>query len=331
MSNVPGNYATELAEAKALQESGDVPGAIPLYEQLAGKGSTLAMVWLGYIYLKGGGVEADINKALAWYLQAASAGDGDAMGRLGTIYQLGDGVPADLAAARQWYEKAARAGDVDGQYNLGVVLFEAGKIKLAMKWIGKAAERGHAAAIRTRRDRNAYKLLEKKRYPQALPLLDLAASEGSAWAQEIIGWMHIGGHGVQQDYNEAIKHYEAAYSGDRRGAAIYIGRAHLEAKRPELALQWLRKDAHPSSSSLYWQYRVLKQHPGLGNHPRELRELLDEAAKSGHVFAKREIAVQMMKDRTALTARLRGLRDFLCLLPEVFRIVCANPHDERLN
>jgi TPR repeat protein len=86
--------------------SGDLPGAMALYEKAAEAGSPEAQVRLAYLL-----DYAEYNeKAVHWYRAAADQDYPEGIGGLAEMYAKGEGVPKDLAKARELFEKAGEAG-----------------------------------------------------------------------------------------------------------------------------------------------------------------------------------------------------------------------------
>jgi len=320
----------ELKAVEAQFRAGDLIGALAGFERLAELGSAPAMTWLGYMYLYGKGVVVDTAIAFDWFSKAAQAEDAEAMTWIGYIYFSGIGVPTDEAAALQWYLKASEAGDAEGQHRLAWMLEKVGQLEEAECWIRKAAGQGYSASVRWVRGRSAYDLLCAKRYDEALAILKTLSDEGSAWAHERLGWMYWHGHGVRKDTDQSIQHYEAAYDGGQVSAANVLGGLYFRKGRPETALLWWRKATENPISILYWQYRVTKTHSQLEAYPGESDALLIEAADAGHVIAKRDIALRMMKGQRSFGTRLEGLRAWFKVFPYAIRIVMNDEHDERL-
>ncbi|SEC65810.1 hypothetical protein SAMN05519104_1811 [Rhizobiales bacterium GAS188] len=284
----------ELEAAVSLYEAGDEAGARLSFEKLAELGSAPAMTWLGYI-----------------------------------LY-FGRGVAADKAEAHRWYSKAAVAGHAEAQHGLAALLDEAGDREEAERWVRKAADQGYQPSVSWVSEADAYKMLKDKRFDEALPVLRSAAEAGSAWAHEVLGWMCWTASGVRRDYGQAIEHYRTAYDGGRDIVARDIGRLHLNSGHPEIALEWLRKGIRKPISSLYWQYAVIKRHPHLARHPDELDVLLKQAAAAGHAFARRDLALRMMKGHRQFGTRLQGLCAWFGLFPYILRLVRNDENDERL-
>jgi TPR repeat protein len=356
----------ELELARAAFHSGDEASAAAWLERLAEQGSAPAMTWAGYVYLYGKGVAVEKALALKWFSKAAEAGDAEAMSWIGHIYASGDGVPADMAmahqwylkaaeggdaygmsrvahlycsgegvavdmaAARQWYLKAAEAGDAYGQHCLASMLDKDGEPEEAERWLQKAAEQGYEPSLRSVREQRAYEMFKEKRYGEALPILSEAARAGSAWAHEMLGIMCWNACGVSEDREQSLRHYQSAYDGGRTSLAPSIVAMHLKLGHPEAALEWASKGAVPPISSLYWQYRVLREHPHLQRHARESVEFLRKAADAGHMFAKRDIAVGMIKGSEGLGGRFLGALAWAGFFPNVVRIAAKDLEDERL-
>ncbi|WP_404383844.1 tetratricopeptide repeat protein [Caenispirillum salinarum] len=144
-------------EAYAAYKMGDYDTARSLWEALAAKGNTTAMVNLANLFEQGQGTPADRAAALEWTRRAAEAGDTRAMVSLGVAHEGGaSGLPRDLEAAERWFRKAAETGDADAHFNLGVLLLTnrgqglettpPDQRRAAARHLRAAAEAGHAEA-----------------------------------------------------------------------------------------------------------------------------------------------------------------------------------------
>jgi TPR repeat protein len=330
--------ATELGDAEAMGWLGNIyfyGHGVPVDFQLARDwylkgalaGDADAMCRFGQMYFYGSGVDVDKTIAFQWYLKAAEAGDGNAMSRVGSMYSVGDEIPVDTDAARFWYSKSAEAGDAYGQHCYASVLDKAGEHDEAVSWLRKASDQGHDPATKALGEQTAYQFLQEKRYAEAALLLK---ESGSAWAHEWLGYLYGRGHGVSKDLDMAIAYYEMAYSGGNQAAAIRLGHTNFKQGRPNEAIDWLRKATSKPISSAYWQYRILKNNPHLQRHPGEADELLKQAADAGHVFARRALAMRMIKGDKVLGSRSKGVRAYLAIFLHAIRIVAHDEYDERL-
>lgn len=88
----------------------DYAKAMQYYEKAAAKGSTHAMIRLGYMYVeKEASQRRDFAKAMEWYKKAAALGSSYAMYCVGVLYHTGHesfGVEQNFEAAREWYNDA---------------------------------------------------------------------------------------------------------------------------------------------------------------------------------------------------------------------------------
>ena len=171
--------------AKVAENVGDIETALEHYNKVVEDGTeqfyiASAMVYLGYIYETGDGVEQDGAKAVEWYTKAADLGDSDAMNSLGYMYETGNGVEQDGAKAVEWYTKAADSGHTDAMNYLGYI-YEHGDVveqdvAKAVGWYTKAADLGNTDAINS------------------------------------LGYMYAEGYGVEQDNDKALEWYVKSLS-----------------------------------------------------------------------------------------------------------------------
>lgn len=120
LGNVEAQYRLARIVAKGAKGiKQDLPTALKLYQDAAGKGHAPAMNALGQMYQNGLGVPADPAKAVEWYQKAAEKKLAEAENNLGMMYLNGKGVARDLGEAFKHFEIAAGQGDGWGLNNLG--------------------------------------------------------------------------------------------------------------------------------------------------------------------------------------------------------------------
>lgn len=129
---------------------GDFSTAYREFRTLANRGDAKGQNGLGILYLRGWGVDQDLDKALNLFHKAAKKGHRAAENNLGEMYLAGVGVPKDFAKAFDWCWRAAQKGDPDAQNNLGV-MFAGGlgvekDYGMAMYWFQKSAKQGNIEA-----------------------------------------------------------------------------------------------------------------------------------------------------------------------------------------
>lgn len=90
--------------------------ALKIWLPQAQQGDPAAQTYVGEIYEKGLGLEADYQLARNWYLKAAEQGYARAQINLGYLYESGLGVTRNLVTAMNWYRKASGLGERNLEY-----------------------------------------------------------------------------------------------------------------------------------------------------------------------------------------------------------------------
>ena len=91
----------------------------------------------------GGGVAQDKAAALVWLRRAAAQGFAKAENFVGSFHEDGWATRQDLLAAAQCYARAAHGGDFRGCFNHARMLVARGRVREALRWIGRAAAEGN--------------------------------------------------------------------------------------------------------------------------------------------------------------------------------------------
>lgn len=71
----------------------------------------------------------------------------DAVLAMGWFYLNGVGVQADIEQARRWYRKSARQGDAKAMFSLGQMAYDEQDYGDAVIWFKRAVENGHAVSL----------------------------------------------------------------------------------------------------------------------------------------------------------------------------------------
>lgn len=103
----------------------DTLQAVQLLQQYAASNDTRAMSALGVLYLKGAGVEKDVETGLYWLESAGAGGYPLAYINIGTAYHYGQyGLEQDFETAYNYYLTAHRAGYPFACYTVGYMLYK---------------------------------------------------------------------------------------------------------------------------------------------------------------------------------------------------------------
>ncbi|RHZ79856.1 hypothetical protein Glove_140g79 [Diversispora epigaea] len=128
----------------------DAKKAFQIYNNLADKGSLIALNTVAFCYEYGFGVEKNKEKAFELYLKSAEKGYLIAQSNVGGFHGNGTGITSDEAKGFQWVIKSALAGNIDAMFNVGWHYdngISVGKDeKETVKWYLKGAEKGDSSA-----------------------------------------------------------------------------------------------------------------------------------------------------------------------------------------
>lgn len=97
--------------ARAYQKSSRSEIALPILEALSKQGYVAAYDNIGWIYVEGKAVPADIKLAVSYFRQGADAKQPEAMTSLGIVYEY----HRNYAVAKYWYQKAMVLGYLDAK------------------------------------------------------------------------------------------------------------------------------------------------------------------------------------------------------------------------
>jgi TPR repeat protein len=89
-------------------------------------------------------LDSDEEEAFRLNAIAASKGMHDAVLAMGWFYLNGCGVEADLEEAISWFKKSARQGEPRSLFSLGQIAFDRGDFAEALQWLNMAIAKGHS-------------------------------------------------------------------------------------------------------------------------------------------------------------------------------------------
>lgn len=298
----------------------DYAQAFMLYQKSAGQSNPYASYELAKMYRDGIGTEADNVKSQRYFSQAldgfysleADSHDDKLQYRIGQMLSTGTGTEKDEKKAAVYWEKAAKLGNVNAQYALGRYWLEheIGNPEQAVKWIQKAAEGEHTAALyllakmylegksvpqdikraveffTKAADQNhdfaAYRLgklfltgeLVAKDVPTAIKWLSKAADANNPYAQYTLGKLYLAGEETEKDVQKAIAYFTQSSDGGNDFAAYQLGKIYLNGdevqKNVEEAILWLSRAADKGNQ--YAQYALGKLYLCGREIPRDIEK-----------------------------------------------------------
>ncbi|MDO6460437.1 caspase family protein [Granulosicoccaceae sp. 1_MG-2023] len=128
--------------------------ALKIWLPQAKEGDAAAQTYVGEIYEKGLGIQADYQIAAEWYRRAAEQGYSRAQINLGFLYESGLGVERDLTTAMNWYRQASGLSDGNLEFVSSV---EAGNRKAKAREFDRLQEensqlKAQVVALKSERD-----------------------------------------------------------------------------------------------------------------------------------------------------------------------------------
>ena len=148
--------AVKNLKAYAAYKAGEYDTARQLWEELAAKGNTTALVNLANLFQQGQGVTEDQKRAMSYVIKAAKLGDARAQYELGIAHEKGTVIERDIDSAAKWLRMSAEQDYADGQFAYGVMLAtgygkgidkaSAEERSQALEWLKKAKANGNVEA-----------------------------------------------------------------------------------------------------------------------------------------------------------------------------------------
>jgi TPR repeat protein len=245
-------------------------------KQLIDFGNSNAMVIMGDRFYEGRGVVKDYKKAFNLYKSAANSGNPRGQSGLAMLYIKGEGVEKNLEEGKRYNDLALESNDARAMYNMvyfrkneagtwlnksvelnyyealavkgGVYSSESYKGKdyrLAIELFKKAAQQDYAPAF----NKLAKMFLEGKGVKQdkfkGAILLEKGIELGSTGSCVLLGMLYDAGYGVTRDRVKAFKYYMMAAQKNNEEAQYLVGSCYMQGKGVEKddkkAVYWLGK------------------------------------------------------------------------------------------
>lgn len=178
---------------------------------------------------------------------------------------------------------------------------------------------------------SAYADLNAGRHDEARAALDALAAAGEQRAFLYLGWIHERGLGTNIDEARAAACYLQLCDEGDADACFYAGSLNFRRRRMAEALNlYVRaaKAGHPSAA--YWASAI---YGGEGNtvvQPALADEYLRLAAANGHVFAKRDLAKQLMTETRSPFGKISAATKYASAILRGIALLARNADDPRV-
>lgn len=177
----------------------------------------------------------------------------------------------------------------------------------------------------------AASLYQAQRYGEAFVRYQTLAEQGNAQAQLILAGMLADGIGTVPDRDKSEILYERAAQNGSPQAQHHLGYICYQRNDYSGACSWYQSSAShgylPALWRLAWLYR---QGKGVLRDDSRAYELYEQAAHGGHVFAKRDLALMLLKGHKGIAQAFRGLALLFECIFDGIRIASRSDRDERL-
>lgn len=173
-------------------------------------------------------------------------------------------------------------------------------------------------------------LIQRGRLEDAYSLCLRLGEAGSRAAQLRLGWIHQTGKGVQKDLDEAKRWYSRAIHSESAQAEFYIASVYWENRDVQQTIEWLEQSAAKAyPPALFELGRMYKAGYGIATDAHKGLAYLERAAGRGHLFARREIAREMLKGRHGWQKVPLGFLEMLNISWTGFLVARQDLYDDR--
>ncbi|MCD6027034.1 MAG: Sel1 domain protein repeat-containing protein [Solimicrobium sp.] len=248
----------------------NVEFAIFYYREGAKRGSASACNNLGKLYLYGLGVEQNFQTAKLCFEEAVRSDYADAYNNIGIIHEYGYGVSKDTKQAMNYYRAAFQNGCSIAQSNFERLQIsddrevrlqreseQGQKKQQQIKPEAVKREKIAESAVQSSKDtiNLVLKLIEQKKFSEALPVLQKLANEGRPVAQYQLGRLFYYGVAVAQNFERAIGWFYKAARQDSADACNKIAVMFRDGQGVErnerMSVAWCREGIALNSAQAF--------------------------------------------------------------------------------
>lgn len=278
----------------------DYQQALRLYRCSSEQSNPYASYELAKMYRDGIGTEPDGQRAASFFKHAfqgflsleTDSHDDKLQYRLGQMLYTGTGAEKDERKAEAYWQKAAKLGNVNAQYALARHWLKnrTGDLKLAVKWIQKAAEEENTAAVYTLGKLYLEGEVVSQDIKAAMELFEQAAEKGHDYAAYRLGCLYLSGELTEKNVEAAVAWLETA-AGSNHPLALYrLGKLFLVGedvpKDVDQAIDYFKRAAEGGNEYAEFQLgKLYLQGEDVPKHVEEAVAWLSRCAGRGNQFA----------------------------------------------
>ncbi len=168
-------------------------------------------------------------------------------------------------------------------------------------------------------------------YKKAFLIYKKLAAEGSVPSQVFLGWMYQKGLGVEKDFEKSFFYYKHAAKLGSSEAQFYLAKLYAKQGDFEETKIWYLKAAEnkysPALFRLGWIYDIGR---GVTSDKERALQYYERASNLGHIFAKKYLAILLMKGHKGFLFRMLGILIFVQCIGLTISVAAKDPYSERL-
>jgi hypothetical protein len=177
----------------------------------------------------------------------------------------------------------------------------------------------------------AAKLYREGKFGPAFERYLVVAQQGDVYSQAFVGWMYATGCGVTRNEAEALKWYSVAANNGSAMAQELLGFHLYSTKKYSDAISWYEKAGTQGNMTALWRLgRMYRDGKGVDSDKNRAYSLFEKASQKGHVFARRDLAVLRMQGHRGVGQVLSGVFLFVRAVTDLIRISWKSESDERI-
>jgi len=172
-------------------------------------------------------------------------------------------------------------------------------------------------------------LIDRGRHDEAFRKCRGLAEAGLTCAQLRLGWMYHSATGTPEDWLEAESWYRRAIAAGSPESEFYLAALCSAKGEPANALEWFEKSArHGYAPAIYHLGRMYLHGAGVALDEEKAYRYFEEAARAGHLFARRNIARRMAYGRCGIGQIPRGILSLIGVYCSAIKVGSQNPDNQ---
>ena len=160
----------------------------------------------------------------------------------------------------------------------------------------------------------ANKAFQSEDYDRAFALFDALSQQGDNRVNICLGWLYMQGFGTPQDFTKAKDLFKNLEEQEEAQGSYYLGSLLLkEGKLEEAKLAFEKAAQLANPSAAYWAYELNSGYAGSKIDLQKASHFLSLAENLGHIYAKRELSKQALRNAHGVIDWLRAVGNYMAV------------------